>query len=52
LFKTADREGVGAAVVDFFTPTIANFIEKTGKTYGITNVPFVGKPIYNWLIKE
>ncbi len=52
MFRTADKEGVGAAVVDFFTPTIASVIEKTGKTYGITNIPFVGKPIYNWMIKE
>lgn len=52
MFRTADREGVGSAVVDFFTPAVANVIESTGKSYSISNIPFIGKPLYNWGIKE
>ena len=47
-----DKEGVGAAAVDFFTPSIVNVIENTGKTYSISNIPLIGKPLYNWFIKE
>lgn len=52
LFRTADKEGVGSAITGFFTPAIVNVIENTGKSYSVTNIPFIGKPLYNWGIKE
>lgn len=52
MFRTAGREGVGAAVVSFFSPACVNVIENTGKSYAISNIPFIGKPLYNWGIKE
>ena len=52
IFRTGGKEGVGAAVVDFFTPSVVNLVESTGKSYGISHIPLIGKPLYNWFIKD
>lgn len=53
-FKDAGKSGLGSAIVNFFTPSVAPVIERvlSGKKSAIAHIPLIGKPLYNWFLKE
>ena len=54
IFRDAGRSGLGSAIVNFFTPSVAPVTIRTlsGKKSAIANIPLIGKPIYNWFLKD
>ena len=46
--------GLGYSIVNFFTPSIAPVTQRTlsGKSRAVANLPIIGKPIYNWFLKD
>lgn len=52
--KDIFESGLGSAIVNFFTPPIAGSATKalSGKASAIKHIPLIGKPIYNWFIKD
>lgn len=52
--KEAGKRGVGSAIVNFFTPSVAPVTTRvlSGKKSAVAHIPIIGKPIYNWFLKD
>ena len=53
-FRDAGKSGLGSAIVNFFTPSVAPVTTRvlSGKKSAIAHIPIIGKPIYNWFLKD
>ncbi len=53
-FADAGKGGLGKAVVNFFTPSVAPVATRvlSGKKSSFAYIPIIGKPLYNWILKE
>ena len=53
-FKDAGKRGVGSAIVNFFTPSVAPVTTRvlSGKKSALAHIPLIGKPLYNWFLKD
>lgn len=53
-FRDANKSGLGSAIVNFFTPSVAPVTTRvlSGKKSAIAHIPLIGKPLYNWFLKD
>ena len=54
LFKDVGSRGLGYTIVNFFTPSTVPVATRalSGKASAVANIPIIGKPIYNWFLKD
>ncbi|MBR3655277.1 MAG: zeta toxin family protein [Candidatus Gastranaerophilales bacterium] len=54
IIKDAGKSGLGSAIVNFFTPSVAPVTTRvlSGKKSAIAHIPIIGKPLYNWFLKD
>lgn len=54
MFKDVGSRGLGHTIVNFFTPSTVPVATRalSGKASAVANIPIIGKPIYNWFLKE
>ena len=54
MIKDVFSSGIGTAIANFFTPPIFSTSKKalSGKASAVSHIPIIGKPIYNWFLKD